>query len=90
MPPDAGEIRLGDRSIQGLPPDALAALGVARTFQLPRVFRHMTVLENVLLPLCADHRRAPWSEGRAAARRTLEVVGLDTLAQAEARTLSGG
>jgi ABC-type branched-subunit amino acid transport system ATPase component len=50
----------------------------------------MTVLENVLLPLCADHRRAPWREGWVAAQRTLEYVGLDTLANAEARILSGG
>ncbi len=88
--PDQGEIRLGDRPIQGMPPDAVAALGVARTFQLPRVFRHMTVLENLLLPLCADHRHASWGEGREAARRTLEFVGLDELAHAEARDLSGG
>lgn len=88
--PDAGEIRLSGRAIQGLPPDAIAALGIARTFQLPRVFRTMTVLENLLLPLCADHRRAPWSEGRDAARRTLEFVGLGALAHAEARVLSGG
>ena len=88
--PDGGEIRLGDRPIQGMPPDAVAALGVARTFQLPRVFRHMTVLENLLLPLCADHRRVSWGEGREAARRTLEFVGLHDLAHAEARDLSGG
>ncbi len=88
--PDAGEIRLGSRPIRGLPPDTIAALGVARTFQLPRVFRHMTVLENVLLPFCADHRRTAWSEGRDAARRILEFVGLDALAHAEARVLSGG
>ncbi len=90
LPPDAGEIRLEGRPIQGLPPDAIAARGVARTFQLPRVFRHMTVLDNLLLPFCADHRRAPWNEGREAARRTLEFVGLEALRDAEARVLSGG
>jgi branched-chain amino acid transport system ATP-binding protein len=90
LAPDAGEIRLGRRSIQGRPPDTVAALGVARTFQLPRVFGHMTVLENLLLPFCADHRRAPWHEGMDAARRILEFVGLDALAGAEARVLSGG
>ena len=90
LSPDAGEIRLGGRPVHGLSPDAVAALGVARTFQLPRVFRHMTVLDNLLVPFCADHRRAPWVEGREAARRTIEFVGLDALAHAEARELSGG
>jgi branched-chain amino acid transport system ATP-binding protein len=88
--PDAGEIRLDGRPIRGLPPDAIAALGVARTFQLPRVFRHMTVLDNLLLPFCADHQRAPWMEAQAASRRILELVGLEPLARAEARVLSGG
>ena len=90
LPPDAGEIRLDGRAIQGLAPDVIAARGAARTFQLPRVFRHMTVLDNLLLPFCADHRRAPWVEARQTARRVLEFVGLDQLARAEARVLSGG
>ena len=88
--PDAGEIHLDGRAIQGLTPDAIAALGAARTFQMPRVFRHMTVLENLLLPFCADHRRAPWAEARETSGRILEFVGLDQLARAEARVLSGG
>lgn len=88
--PDAGQIRLGGRPLHGLPPDAIAALGVARTFQLPRVFRSMSVLDNLLVPFCADHRRTPWTDGLHAARDALELVGLDSLARAEARTLSGG
>lgn len=90
LPADEGEVHLDGRPIQGLPPDAVARLGVARTFQLPRVFRQMTVLDNLLLPVCADHRRAPWSEGLGDARRILRLVGLDRLADAEARILSGG
>lgn len=90
LAPDAGEIHFGGRPIQGLPPDAVAALGVARTFQLPRVFRHMSVWDNLLVPFCADHRRVPWADGVRAARDALELVGLESLARAEARTLSGG
>jgi ABC-type branched-subunit amino acid transport system ATPase component len=90
LAPDAGVIRLDGGPIQGRPPEAAAALGIARTFQLPRVFRHMTVLENLLVPLCADHRAVGWREGAHAARETLAFVGLAALAGAEASVLSGG
>jgi ABC-type branched-subunit amino acid transport system ATPase component len=93
--PDRGEIRLAGRSTGALPPDVLAARGVARTFQLARVFRSMTVLENLLVPAAADHRGAGAFGGsaRAGNRRAdalLRLVRLDGLAGVEARALSGG
>ena len=45
--PDAGIVRLGDRSIARMPPYAIARLGVARTFQTAQLFSDLTVLENV-------------------------------------------
>ena len=45
--PDAGEIRLGDRRIDGLVPSVIASAGVARTFQNIRLFGNLTVLDNV-------------------------------------------
>ena len=45
--PTAGEVRLNGRSISTLPPHARAGLGVARTFQNIRLFRDLTVGENV-------------------------------------------
>lgn len=45
--PDSGRIRFGGRDIAGLPPHRIARAGIARTFQLVRVFRTMTVRENV-------------------------------------------
>ena len=47
--PTAGAIHLAGRRIDGLPPHQIAALGVGRTFQFVELFRHMTVLENLLL-----------------------------------------
>ncbi len=47
--PDAGSILFEGRRIDGLSPEEIALLGVARTFQTPQVFTHLTVLENVLL-----------------------------------------
>lgn len=44
--PDAGSIRLDGRELAGLPPEAIAALGVSRTFQTPRVFPGLTVWDS--------------------------------------------
>ena len=88
--PDRGEICLDGHPTATLAPDALAARGLARTFQLPRVFRSMTVLENLLVPACADHRGAGGRAGHRRAYDLLRLVRLDGLAGAEARALSGG
>jgi branched-chain amino acid transport system ATP-binding protein len=45
--PDGGAILVAGQDIRGLTPDRIARLGVARTFQNLRLFREMTVLENV-------------------------------------------
>jgi len=47
--PDAGRIRLDGRTITGLKPERIAALGLARTFQNGRVFGNLSVLDNVLI-----------------------------------------
>jgi len=47
--PDAGDIWFNGRRITGLRPDVITELGIARTFQNIRLFRNMTVLENVLV-----------------------------------------
>ena len=47
--PDAGTVSLEGRDVTGMPPERLAALGVARTFQHGRVFANLTVLDNVLV-----------------------------------------
>jgi branched-chain amino acid transport system ATP-binding protein len=52
--PDSGVIRLRDRVLNGLPPNRIAASGLARTFQNIRLFPDLTVLDNVRI---ACHRR---------------------------------
>jgi branched-chain amino acid transport system ATP-binding protein len=47
--PDAGAILLDGRPIGGLGPEAIAALGLARTFQHGRVFANLSVEDNVLV-----------------------------------------
>ena len=47
--PDAGEVRLDGKAITGFSPETLAGHGVARTFQLGRVFGNLSVMDNVLI-----------------------------------------
>jgi branched-chain amino acid transport system ATP-binding protein len=61
--PDAGSIRFEGREIAGRSPDAIWRLGLSRTFQIPAVFAHLSVLDNVLVPVLS------------ATRRTLDLVG---------------
>jgi branched-chain amino acid transport system ATP-binding protein len=90
---DAGTVSLRGQRIDRLRPHEITAQGVARTFQIPKLFWSMTVLENVLVPAFAEldrgtHRALPAMVARA--RRLLDFVTLDRLRHAPARELSGG
>ncbi|MBI2161728.1 MAG: ABC transporter ATP-binding protein [Candidatus Rokubacteria bacterium] len=90
---DAGEIRLRGERIDRLRPHEITGRGVARTFQIPKLFGNMTVLENVLVPALAELDRGghrPMAEILDRARRLLEFVTLDRLRHALAKELSGG
>ncbi|MDE2371261.1 MAG: ABC transporter ATP-binding protein [Burkholderiales bacterium] len=47
LPCSAGEIRLGGRRIDGLPPFAINRLGLARSFQVSNLFHRLSVFENL-------------------------------------------
>jgi len=90
---DGGEIHLCGRRTDRLRPHQITACGVARTFQISKLFGNMTVLENVLLPaLAALDRgsRRPMAEIRDRGRELLDFVTLDRMRHAQARELSGG
>jgi branched-chain amino acid transport system ATP-binding protein len=90
---DAGEIHLRGERIDRLRPHQITARGVARTFQIPKLFGNMTVLENVLVPALAELDRGP-GRSRAAilerALRLLDFVALASLRHKPAKELSGG
>ncbi len=91
--PDGGEIHLCGQRTDRLRPHQITACGVARTFQISKLFGHMTVLENVLLPaLAALDRgsRRPMAEIRDRGRELLDFVTLDRMRHDLARELSGG
>jgi branched-chain amino acid transport system permease protein len=72
--PDRGEVRFLGRPVTGLRPSALCRLGVGRTFQVPRTFPHLTVLENVMVG--AFVRVGPVAVARDQAGAALAQVGL--------------
>jgi branched-chain amino acid transport system ATP-binding protein len=94
--PDAGDIRLGDRSIRGLAPRAIWRLGVGRTFQVAATFGSMTVVENVQLALTSHHREvfrfaAAFAERhRKDALTLLEQVGMAAAAERACNELAYG
>ncbi len=49
LQPSAGQVFFKDQEITGLAPYQITQRGVARTFQMVRVFRRMTVLENLMM-----------------------------------------
>lgn len=103
LPPDTGSVRIRGQQVPTGGPHRTAQCGVARTFQTPRLFSSMTVLENVLvgrhrvlhagvansmLPLAGTK-----TEEQAAvqsAHELLTVVGLAPLAHARVYALSFG
>jgi ABC-type branched-subunit amino acid transport system ATPase component/ABC-type branched-subunit amino acid transport system permease subunit len=95
MPRDAGEIWFEGERIDRLPPYRRAHRGIGRTFQITRLFRQMTVLENVVAPLRsfswrglgADAVSGPEAER---AHELLEFVGMHRYAEHRAGELSYG
>lgn len=91
--PDGGEIHLDGERVDRLRPHEIAARGVARTFQIPKLFGNMTVLENVLMPGYAERgrpTRRPMGEIQERARRLLDFVTMEGHRHALAKQLSGG
>jgi branched-chain amino acid transport system ATP-binding protein len=89
--PTAGAIRFKDQPIAGLTPDAVCHLGVARTFQIPRPFRKLSIIENVAVAAhFGARRRNTEAEARQQAREILGLVGLPADADASTALLGAG
>ena len=102
--PDAGTVVFDGKALQGLPPHRISRLGLIRTFQTPREWRGLTVLENVVLARWDEGRETFWRgvigmrkaqrDATAAeltrAREILDEFGLSELRNERAGNLSGG
>ena len=100
---DSGSIAIDGRRIDNLTPDRVFQRGLARTFQIPRPFPEMTVLENVMLARPDQSGERFWNslfrfatvrreerENHDAARTVLQFCGLERVGNDLAKTLSGG
>jgi ABC-type branched-subunit amino acid transport system ATPase component len=65
--PDSGTVLFKGRALEGLPPHVISRLGLIRTFQTPREWAGLTVLENVVM--------ARWDSGREGFLRG--ILGLE-------------
>jgi branched-chain amino acid transport system ATP-binding protein len=88
LKPTAGSIRLEGREIGGLVPNRVCALGIGRTFQLPRPFRKLTILENVAVAgYFGQGHRVSRAEAWDSAIGALRLVNLPTDPEATVDTL---
>jgi len=84
---EGGQILFEGKEISRLPAYRRTRLGIARSFQIPRPFTTMTVLENLLVPSAyVTHLRD--SEGEQKAMEILQSIGLADKAQVLASQLS--
>jgi branched-chain amino acid transport system ATP-binding protein len=86
--PTQGEIRFLDHSIARARPYQVAHLGLARTFQIPKPFRQLTVRENVMLSALRRHRTPRRADPTTT--ETMQSVGLDSLADIPVTSLTVG
>ena len=81
--PTAGSITLDGRPIGGLPPNEICRRGLARTFQIPRPFRKLSVLENATLAAYyGSPERITRERAEQRAREALQLIGLPADPQA--------
>jgi len=79
LPPTAGSVKLEGREIAGLTPTRVCHAGIARTYQIPRPFQKLTLLENVAVAAYfgAD-AGIPREEAWTRAAEALELAQLPT------------
>ena len=95
---DTGRVRLADRDVSGLSPDAITAAGVGRSFQITNLFPALSVAENVRLAVQARHRKhfgfwasaARLDDVNRETQAILATMGLAGVERAEAGALSYG
>jgi branched-chain amino acid transport system ATP-binding protein len=87
LPPSGGSIQFLGREIAGSPANRVARLGIGRTYQIPRPFRKLSLLENVALAAYYGQSEQPSRETAYAQAR--EALGLVSLPDSEHARVDG-
>jgi len=86
---DEGTVEFEGRDVTRLPPFERARAGIARSFQIPKPFRSMTVLDNLRVPLeYAAWERTEHGGTAGEAMRVLELIGLAARAHEDSAKLT--
>jgi branched-chain amino acid transport system ATP-binding protein len=88
LPPISGEILFEGKPITGWKSHQIARIGIARTFQIPKPYRQLSVIENVMLNAFLREKSLP--AARKLAETTLADVGLADYAGSPASELTVG
>ena len=89
LPTDGGRVLFRGMDITALPAYRRTRLGIARTFQIPKPFSSMTVLENLCIPLeYAAHAKSHGADVAAEAMEILRLIGLASKAEVTPAGLS--
>jgi ABC-type branched-subunit amino acid transport system ATPase component len=88
--PSSGQVRMDGRLLSSLPSHRVAHAGLARTFQNIRLFKDMTVLENVETAAARSRRSRGFARPRRVSRAALRMLGLELFAHAVVSTLPYG
>jgi len=89
LPATAGEIRYKDKKITSLKPNKICKRGIARTFQLIKLFGNMTVYENVFLAsLFGIAKHISETDAKTESLELLEFVGLSAASATPAKDLT--
>ncbi len=86
LPPSSGSIAFQGAQVGGWSADRAARAGIGRTFQIMRIFKSMTVLENVMVGSYLRETRP--ARARELAEQVLETVGLGELGAQAAANLT--
>ncbi|MDR6289570.1 branched-chain amino acid transport system permease protein [Inquilinus ginsengisoli] len=90
VPATSGTVRIDGRDIAGLPSHRVARLGIGRSFQNIRLFKDLTVLENVIVAVTGSGRGRAGGAVAERAMAALAELGVDGLAGRRAGQLAYG
>lgn len=87
-PADSGALVFNGEDVTTAPAHRIAAMGIARTFQIPRPFDTMTPRENIAVSYMFGHEKHSLTQARDSAQEWLEFTGLATVADLDISELT--